>query len=301
MVKTVSNEKSANGVKRRDFLRMAGMGLSVCAFSVSVRGYEPLPALKIRRIDLTVGAERPFRIMHISDSHIARIDSRDGDSVYAFAKVRSRIGRELGEYYLSEAVHYARMAEIKLVHTGDFMDFMSEANLEYAARRLRTDDFVACVGNHEYWLDAGKIEVEAYKAPTVHRLRPVWDGVPASVTRINGVSFFMFDNAFRTVTAEIAAQFEEVVKDGLPIVMVCHVPLWVDGCGLRANVCGCPGRTDCDAISCAFVERVRREPLVKAVLAGHLHSRRDFRFSPYATECVANALFNGEAAEVSIS
>lgn len=289
------------GIDRRGFLRMASLGLAVHALPAGAFVCEPLPALRMRRVNLVVGAECPFRVLHVSDSHVARIDSRDGDAVYAFAKSRSRMGRELGEYYLDEAVHHARAAGIKVVHTGDFMDFMSEANLEYAARRFRTDGFLACVGNHEYWLDAGKREVEEYKVPTIPKVKAVWNGVPASVTRIGGVNFFVFDNAFGTVTDEIAARFDDVAKEGSPIVMVCHVPLWAEGCGLEANVCGKPMRVGGDAASSAFVERVRHEHLVKAVLAGHLHARHDFNFSPTARECVANALFNGEAAEVSFS
>jgi len=291
-----------HGIGRREFLGMSGLGGLAFAFPCAGLGFEPLPPLRLRRVNLAVGAERPFRILHVSDSHIARIDSRDGEALYAFAKTRSRIGRELGEYYLDEAVHHARSAGLKIVHTGDFVDFMSEANLEYAARRFRTDDFLACVGNHEYWLGADKKEVEEYKVPTIPRLKDVWNGVPVSVAKMNGVSFFVFDNAFKTVTEEIVTRFEETVKDGLPIVMVCHVPLWAEGCGIRAqHVCGAPGDAGRETFSSAFVERVRHEPLVRAVLAGHLHGRCDFDFSPTARECVANALFNGEAAEVCLS
>ena len=288
-------------MKRREFLRMAGLGFTACAVPAGVRGYEKLPALKIRRVSLSVGASRPFRVLHVSDSHVARIDSRDTESMHAFARARSRMGRELGEYYLGEAAHHARTAGMKIVHTGDFMDFASEANLEYASRWLKTYDCLACAGNHEYWTTSEKREAEECKAPVVPRLKGAWDGLPVSITQMNGVNFFVFDNAFGTVSAGIAARFEKAVEEGRPIVMVCHVPLWAEGCGIDRNVCGKPGLRDDDAVSCAFVERVRREPLVRTVLAGHVHEHCDFEFSPTAREYVANALFNGEAAEVCFS
>ena len=178
------------------------------------------------------------------------------------------------------------------------MDFMSGANLEYAERRFCTDDFLACVGNHEYWIDAVHRETEGYKAQTVPRLKKSWQGIPASAHRINGINFFAFDDSFGTVTQEIAAAFEQTVKEGLPIVMVCHVPLWAEGCGLKASVCGMPGLRQNDELSCSFVERARKEPLVKAVLAGHVHAFRKFRFSSAATELVAGALFSGECTEI---
>ena len=281
---------------RREFLRLA----SLAACSVPLRGlaYNPIPALKVRKVSVSLGVDEPFSILHISDSHIARIDSRDGEATYAFAKSRSRNGRELGEYYLGEAIHHARARGIKLVHTGDFMDFASIANIEHAARRIRTDGIVACVGNHEYWLDAGKKEVESYKEATVPKLKGEWKGVPASAVHIGGANFFVFDDSFRTVTETIAAAFEETVREGLPIVMVCHVPLWTEDVGLNGGAsCGARGRKD-DAITIEFVERVRREPLVRAVLAGHLHGFRQFAFSDHAQQLVAGALFNGDCTEI---
>ena len=283
---------------RRDFLRFAGFGIAGSLLPSVAFGGRPLPPLNVRQAVVEVGAERPFSVLHVSDSHLVRIDSRDGEDLYAFAKSRSRIGRELGEYYLGEAVHHARARKIKLIHTGDFMDFVSEANLEHAERRLCTDDFLACVGNHEYWIDAQHRQIEAYKAPTIPRLKGAWSGIPASTHLINGVNFFVFDDSFEAVTQEVFSAFEQTLKEGRPVVMVCHVPLWAEESGLKKHVCGKPGLKTDDEVSCAFVERARREPLVKAVLAGHIHMFKQFRFSPTAVEFVAGALFKGDCTEI---
>ena len=281
---------------RREFLRAAAFGgasLSMAAF-----GWEAIPPLNVRRVKLGVGAETPFSVLHISDSHISRIDSRDGASLYEFAKARSRKGRELGEYYLDEAVHHARSKKLKIVHTGDFMEFMSEANLEYASRRICTDDILACVGNHEYWLDGDHRETEGYKRSTIPKLKESWRGLPTSSKIVNGVNFFVFDNAFETVTEKVGSAFEDVVKQGVPVVLVCHAPLWAEACIHKKNLCGMPGSKKSDAVTSEFVERVRREPLVKAILAGHVHRHLDFEFSAHARELVAGALFAGECTEV---
>ena len=290
-----SDSQAAFG--RREFLRLAS--LAACAAPLRGLAYDPIPALNVRKVSIPLGVAEPFSILHVSDSHIARIDSRDGEATYAFAKSRSRKGRELGEYYLGEALHHARARGIKVVHTGDFMDFASVANIEHAARRIRTDDIVACVGNHEYWLDAGKKEVESYKTATIPKLKGEWSGIPTSTVRLGGANFFLFDDSFGTVTETIAAAFEETVKEGLPIVMVCHVPLWTEDEGLNVDSsCGALGRNLCDAVSSEFVERVRREPLVRAVLAGHIHGFHQFAFSDHAQELVAGALFNGDCTEI---
>ena len=283
-------------LSRRAFL---GTAVAGAAGSFTAFGWDALPPLKVRHATVEIGLKNPFSVLHVSDSHVARIDRRDGAALYEFAKARSRIGRELGEYYLGEAVHYARQKKLKIFHTGDFMDFMSEANLEYASRRLCTDDFLACVGNHEYWLDARHLNTEEYKQPTIPRLKDEWTGLPASTHVIGGINFFVFDDSFERIADGVADAFEAAVKQGLPIVMVCHVPLWAEGCGMKIHVCGMPGLKKNDEASCAFVERVRKEPLVKAVLAGHVHMFKEFDFSPTAKELVAGALFAGCSTEVS--
>ena len=50
--------------------------------------------------------------------------------------------------------------------------------------------------------------------------------------------------------------------------------------------------------ACVLRLSEKAEPLVKAILCGHLHVSRRVRFSPTAMEYVAGALFNGDAQEV---
>ncbi len=283
---------------RRELIKSGSLSLAGWAASLYAHDYAPLDRLQVNQIRVFAGADKPFSLLHVSDSHIAKIDSRDSAGILAFAVSRSRLGRELGEYYLDEAVNHARRAKIKLVHTGDFMEFMSEANFEYASRRLLTDDFIACVGNHEYWVDAEHPATEEYKSRTAERLKETWLGIPAAARRINGVNFFIFDNSFESITPPVVDAFESVVKEGLPIVMVCHVPLWAEACPHKANVCGMPGAKTTDETTGGFVERVRGEPLVRAILAGHVHEQFDFQFSASAREIVASALFKGQCNEI---
>ena len=110
---------------RRDFLYFAGLGAAGSVLPSFGSGVKPLKSLNVRREVVEIGTGIPFSILHVSDSHLTRIDSRDGNALYEFAKSRSRNGRELGEYYLDEAVHHARLKKLKMIHTGDFMEFRS--------------------------------------------------------------------------------------------------------------------------------------------------------------------------------
>ena len=284
-------------VSRRTFLGSLGAaGAALCARPSLA--YAPIPPLKVYRHTVELGLARPFTVLHVSDSHLMAIDSRDDAARHAFADQRSRIGRELGSYYLDEATAYARARGLRIVHTGDFMDFVTAANLENAERRFKTDPYLACVGNHEYHCGPTN-EQESEKTPVLPQLRAAYsDGLPASVREIGGVAFFVFDDAFCNVSQEIVAAFDRVAAEGRPLVLVSHVPLFA----LRTASAywmknGIHGRV---VLPCTwdFVNRVAATPCVKAVLCGHLHVHSQVRLSETCTEYVAGALFNGEAQEI---
>ena len=255
----------------------------------------PLPELSVTNLKVRVGARRPFSVLHVSDSHLLRVDSRLGDDQLAFALARSRKGRELGEYYLDVAMAMALRDGVTMVHSGDLVEFAGAANFEAAGRRLRSADIIACPGNHEYWLSEDRRNVESNRAVVAGALaRMLPGGTSAWVREIEGVNFLVFDNASRFVSGETVGLFERIVRQGLPIVLVCHVPLWSDDFGKVACVCGGPSGPH-DARTDGFVERVRREPLVRAVLTGHLHRRVVSAFSPTAVQIVSGALFTGQA------
>ena len=287
---------------RRTFIRSLGCCGTALAASAAF-AYDPIPRLAVRKIAVKVGATEPFSLLHVSDSHLSRVDARDGDAVRRFALGRSRIGRELGETYLDEAVAYARAKNLRLLHTGDFMDFVTEANLEYAERRIKTDDILAVPGNHEFWTTRAT-EAEEDKAPVAPRLAPAFpDGLPATVKEIHGVNFFLFDDAFRNVDERTAAAFEKTVAAGLPIVLAMHVPfsfILTPPEALKLAGVGSDDRHP-TPFTRRFIARVRREPLVKAAFAGHLHWAGSHPLSATAVEFVAGALFAGDAAEISFT
>lgn len=257
-----------------------------------------LQELSVTSLKVKAGCRRPFGVLHVSDSHLMRIDARLCDSQLSFALTRSRKGREYGEYYLDMAMELARREEIPMVHTGDLVEFAGAANFEAAGRRLRSVDAIACPGNHEYWFSADRCNVEANRAAVAGALARVFPwGVSAWVREIEGVNFFVFDNASQLVSGETADAFAKTVRRGLPIVLVCHVPLVSDDLAEEPGVCG--GKIGVhDARTVAFVERARREHLVKAVLSGHLHRRCICRFSPTAIQVVSGALFDGQAQRI---
>ena len=54
------------------------------------RDFQPLPPLKVKEIDIKVGAESPFSVLHVSDTHLTRVDNRDDEAKMRLAAGRSR-------------------------------------------------------------------------------------------------------------------------------------------------------------------------------------------------------------------
>ena len=289
--------------------KILGALLCLCLLSNALAvDYKPLAPLKLTKCQVEVGIEKPFKVVHVSDSHIVRVDNRDTEEIRAYALKRSYMERKpgcyyfgdhfWGEHYLEEAVGLARQEGAVIVHTGDMVTYYGPASLDYAGRRLASDDFIATVGNHEYWLAENKKDVTANEGVCLPGLEKAFGkGAKSYEREINGVVFFVFNNASQLVTKETVDAFERAVAKKKPLVLVCHVPLCTKD--IHQSSCGWTGGKH-DQLTVDFVERVRREPLVRAILAGHIHERKESRFSDTAVEFVAGALFNGSAQEIVI-
>ena len=125
---------------------------------------------------------------------------------------------------------------------------------------------------------------------------------------VNGVNFVTVDDVFGTVTPGQVERFRAEVKKGLPIVLCMHVPIYTDDIW-RALVkfWKCAGRKFEDAalpppegdylrqkedkVTSDFLAYLKKEPLLKAILAGHLHLTAEDRFSPTAVEYVIGGNF----------
>ncbi|MBR2839332.1 MAG: metallophosphoesterase [Kiritimatiellae bacterium] len=304
-------------MNRRDFM-IGGGAVALCrpilATAAETLG---LRSLNVVRRNVKVGAARPFRVMHISDTHLAFCDTRDGDRKRNLA-IRQHATMRHGEHYLDEAIAFAKAQDAVLMHTGDLIDFTSEANFDAAREHLAGRGFFVCSGNHEFSQYLGEAKEDAaYKAQSYDRVQACF---PNDLTFANmvvqGVNFVAVDNVYYNFTEGQLARFEKEVAKGLPIVLLCHTPLYTPALferqlkatgGHAAYLCGAPksalARCDkkraeqqaADKPTLEFVERVRSEPLVKAVLCGHVHRPELDRFSPTAMTYVAGANYMGDA------
>lgn len=252
--------------------------------------------LHIEKTTIEIGLEKPLKILHVTDNHLPLCDTRDDERKQALAARKADRCGEMVDF-LKEEIGYARENCDMLVHTGDLIDFVSKANVDFARELLRDDNILFIAGNHEYSQYVG----EAWEDMT-YRLNSYMSmghngtglGVDMFFTSrvVGGVNFVGIDDSYHQVEDWQTYRLRREVEKGLPVVLFMHAPLfeqalyersiefWKDG---SAYLVGCDEEhlLDCPELSAAgqrpsdatkrFVEYVNGEKRIKAVLAGHLH------------------------------
>ena len=183
-----------------------------------------------------------------------------------------------------------------LLHTGDLIDFYSPANLEAAERLLELAgvDCFLCAGNHEYTNYSGQHPESPEEQEEARREVPkiFADRLDFASRIIGGVNFIAIDNSSGFFPKESFDFFNAEAARGLPMILLIHIPIYTPGvlamlrdeenvrdfslCAIPENLPGAGCRyAPTDAVTLKFVRRLKSEPLLKAVLAGHVHAHRN--------------------------
>ncbi len=278
--------------------------------------------LSLGMATVEIGLERPFSVLHVSDTHLSAADDDEPPEKQILSLKRTRCFGGRQEEALRDSVLWAREHVDLVVHTGDIIDWQSRANFALVRKYAGLcpgGRMVGCSGNHEFsqsmWLGTPKeTPTEANKDISRETLRaelPFDPFFQASV--FGGVNFVAMDNAYGTFKPDQIERFWAERDKGLPIVLCVHVPIhdadswrmarhfwnwrrpkFADAAVPPAD--GVFGAQLEDRATAAFLRALRREPLLKAVLCGHEHVGMQIPFSPTATEfaVAGNFLFAGE-------
>ena len=305
---------------------MAGMGALVATSQLPALA-EDDPTLfpkrgRFERLALNygtvnIGLEKPFSILHISDTHLTAVYPHEDEKKQQLHKIRTTTFGGRQEEALRDSLDWARQHVDYVVHTGDLIDWQSEANFDLV-KKYFGEGVVGCLGNHEFsqhmWLSEPKeTGTEQYKDLTRKKLQEVFPyDIELQSQVVGGVNFVTLDDVYGYVTERQVELFRKEVKKGLPIVLCMHVPFhteniwradirfWHDEKSRFRNVAPDPSgeykRQQDDPVTSAFIAYLKTEPLLKAILAGHLHITIQDQFSPTVTEYVVggNFLFHGE-------
>jgi len=267
------------------------------------------------------GATRPFRLLHVTDTHIARADEADDARKQDLARKRAALfeaddpGCTIEHFGYAAA--FANQHDAILVHTGDLFDFVSHAHEQLAPELLSLPrDYLTTMGNHEYSLYVGEAFEDAkYKALRIDRVQamfPRYD-VRFAARVVNGVNLVCLDDVYYDFTAEQLGQLEAEVAKGLPIILFVHVPLytpqlWEVMAGAAAcSAVGVPaelmeGYDDYRYRQQITTPQTRKYldylfglDCLQAVFAGHLHLAHESRLPNGAMQYVTDAQFRNAA------
>ena len=311
-------------ISRRRFLQSAGSlvaasSLPVFADDPSVfpsRGQYERLMLAYQRVD--AGAVKPFSILHISDTHLtaAYPDEADGADKAKSMERRTRTFGGRQEEALRDSLAWAKEHVDYVLHTGDLVDWQSDANFDLV-RKYYGQDVFGSMGNHEFYTYLPG-EKHTWQEPFKDRSWPILKSAYPidarfSARTINGVNFVCMDDVFGTVQPDLVERFHAEAKKGLPIVLCMHVPFFTNFIwqaherfwrgtgrftaeGIAPEVRGDFKRQQDDATTRDFIAYLKGEPLLKAILAGHLHITVQDRFSPTAMQYVVggNFMFHGQ-------
>ena len=266
--------------------------------------------LKVNGVVIEAGAKKPFSVLHVSDTHLTAVHPHEDKWKQEMSRADTPIFGAKQEEALSEAAAYAKKHCDFLLHTGDLIDFVSEANLDIA-KRLLPGGCLGALGNHEYSHYGWLVKKAGTAGPGRDETRKMLSKaypfrLPIAAKDLNGVVFVAIDDADGTVSEDQVKAFRRIAGLGKPIILCMHVPFYTRGI-CRAGKRWWKKGTDendpelklpdfqrqrSDPATCEFIEYLKSEPLLKGILAGHLHRVAEDRFSPTVMQYVAGGNFS---------
>lgn len=309
-------------INRRYFLRrLAAVGVLLPTASLPVLAEDQPSAfskrgsferLSVGYATIRMGLEKPFSIMHISDTHLTEAYPRENQKKQTLKTTRTLTFGGRQEEALRDSLAWAKKHVDYIVHTGDLIDWQSEANFDLVKKYFGTSLF-GTLGNHEFspdmWLSEPKEgSTDAYKErsrETLSHVFPFDTRFHAQV--VNGVNFVGLDDVYTTVSRQQTERFKKEVERGLPIILCMHVPFytddiwrasqryWGDGeqqiLGAKIEPTGDYLKQQTDPVTREFIDYLKQEPLLKGILAGHEHINVQEKFSETATQYVVGGNF----------
>lgn len=313
-------------INRRSFLKRMACSGALIATSQLPSFAEDKPSVfpqrgQYERLSLSyavveLGLKKPFSVLHISDSHLAAAYAHENEKKQELSKSRTINFGGRQEEALRDALSWAKQHVDYVIHTGDLIDWQSEANFDLV-KKYFGDGLIGSLGNHEFstdmWLSDPKEEKnESYKDNTRKKLQKVYPfNVRFQSQVVNDVNFITLDDVYAYVTEEQVNLFKEEVKKGLPIVLCMHVPfhtekiwratcrVWYEKGRLTTGELIAPKGDYTvqkeDPVTRDFIAYLRQEPLLKCILAGHEHITVEDQFSPTCREYLVAGgfLFHG--------
>jgi len=194
---------------------------------------------------------------------------------------------------LEFAKDYVKKTGYPLIHTGDFVDFITPENLKVAKKFADETEMLMVPGNHELLYCTGNdfITDECLadyrnNEVTIDKLGEYFNNdLRFFAKEINGVMLVGIDNSNSQIRQSSFEALKEVVAKGKPIIIFMHIPLSTPNFNERFGdyLMAMPDEI-LNKLSPVRVSEIKptattveardymlSQPLIKAVVAGHMH------------------------------
>ena len=221
------------------------------------------------------------RFIHITDLHIHAWDelSTDEEKELAIKKENDWMsgkenfakssGEPFGESQKISSIEAfekilllaGELSPEAILLTGDNLDYMHPAGKRYLKNRVE-----------DYEKNGGKIIC----VPGNHESADL-DGIWSSKLRVYDFKDFRIaaiDDSKKTVDEDTLIKLETLCNEGIPIIIICHIPLSTELCKGKLEYAGpyfyIDENTD-DENGRKFISLIKNSKAIRAVICGHLH------------------------------
>ncbi len=279
--------------------------------------------IKITKTKLVIGVPEPFKLLHVTDSHLIYSDDQDSDMQRKLMAMRreaydSKHGDNCCRRWCDALFQYAKDNGELLVHTGDLIDYVSHGNLVQARAVMDTlDDYFFVAGNHEFTQYMGFWPGDPdFRAKNEASVKAVFkNDISCCAREYKGVNLVGLETKKSQISAEqlnfLRAQFDK----GLPVLLFYHEPFYTPGLYNRIvtdfneddhQTLGEPDvlhpgssyRATNETL--AFMELVKNHPLMKGAFTGHFHFTYNDPLPSGAQQYLTAGSFLGMAREIEI-
>ena len=278
--------------------------------------------MKIIKTTIKAGATKPFKLLHMTDSHIYRDDMTGWNRKGTFDVDYDGCTED----YFLEALKYAKDNNMVILHTGDLIDFFSEGNFEFLKKHFTGDiDYIYAAGNHDFVdfkdMKNGKSEDKGYKETQIHVVAPyIKNNLYFYSRMINGVNIVTMDDSYYLISKGQLDMLKAEVAKGYPIILAMHVPIYTERLAASMIEDGHPcayvvapleellmtypenrkQQQTPDSETIHAVEYIKNEPMIKAVITGHNHKNFEEKINNDVIQYTTHGSFAGYVREITI-
>ena len=226
---------------RRNFLKI-GMSAAAVAgmpFGMDAQAEEPSVKQPVFSMDgnkirvQRLGLKKAVRLLILADSHLT-IDDERGEPYKDYSK-------RMAQYFKQSISNLEKAASVvkntkydMILMLGDMVSFPTPKGVETILETVKplNTPFAYISGNHDWHYEGEEgTEIELRKKWTAKTLLPLYQGRnPLCYNMmLNGFNIVMMDTSVYEILPEQLEFWRKQVKAGLPMLLCCHIPLWVPG------------------------------------------------------------------------